>query len=145
MWQQLPGTPHAGMNVVEYDLSADPRKADAAEAAARDKALAKRKDAAKDKKAAAAPKPAPTPTPEPDEEDEDGEEEDDEKPAAGDDAGSALDPELREILSDPFRSQRRRYLAPGRYTVEIRSGSAVATTTLRITPPKDQDASDERP
>jgi photosystem II stability/assembly factor-like uncharacterized protein len=144
VWQQMPGTSDAGMNVVEYDLSANPRKADAAEAAARDKALAKRKDAAKDKKAAA-PKPAPTPTPEPDEEEEDGEEDQDEKPAADDDVGSALDPELREILSDPFRSQRRRYLAPGRYTVEIRSGSAVATTTLRITPPKDQDAPDEQP
>jgi photosystem II stability/assembly factor-like uncharacterized protein/predicted nucleic acid-binding Zn-ribbon protein len=148
VWKELPGTAERGMNVVEYDLSADPRKADAAEAAAREKALAKRKDATKDEKRAAA-KPAGTAAEPESDEDADADEEDgedgDEKPAAGDEVGAALDPELREILSDPLRSQRRRYLPPGRYTVEIRSGSAVATTTLRIKAPKDDERAGERP
>ena len=53
VWKTIEGTRNAGMNVVEYDLSADPKLADAAEKVARDKALAKekKKDEEKDKDA----------------------------------------------------------------------------------------------
>ena len=43
-----------------------------------------------------------------------------------------LDPETYELLADPLRATRKRYLPPGKYTVEIRSGGAVEKTTLNV-------------
>lgn len=40
LWKELPAVSRRGMNQIEYDLSADPKLADAAEAARRGKALA---------------------------------------------------------------------------------------------------------
>ena len=56
-----------------------------------------------------------------------------------------LDPELERILADPLRSTRRRYLPPGRYTVEVRSVGATAKSRLTIKAPKDDGAEGGRP
>jgi len=137
LWKEIDGTSAAGMNVVEYDLSTDAKLADAAEAKAREKALAKEKEKDKDKegekkdagkKAEAAKKPSA----EEDEEDEDDDsaKADDDKPSAG--PAKPLDPKLYDLLADPLRSTRRRYLPPGKYTVELRSGDAVEKTKLNV-------------
>ncbi len=47
LWKELDGTSRRGMNVVEYDLSADAKLADAAEAKARAKEKEKAEDKAK--------------------------------------------------------------------------------------------------
>jgi hypothetical protein len=47
------------------------------------------------------------------------------------------------VLADPLRSTRKRYLPPGKYTVEVRAGGATATSTLRVKPPKEGDGDDE--
>ena len=49
-WKQLDGTQNPGMNVVEYDLSADSKLADEAEKVAREKALEKEKKKNDDEK-----------------------------------------------------------------------------------------------
>ena len=51
-----------------------------------------------------------------------------------------LDPALERLLADPLRSSRRRYLPPGRYTVEVRSGAAMSTSRLTIKAPKEDGA-----
>jgi hypothetical protein len=164
-WKELDGTSRRGMNVVEYDLSADAKLADAAEGKAREKALAKEKEKEKEKakegekgkdadegikgkeagSAGAASKPekptAPTAAtaakkePPPDEdEDDDADaakpEEGRPSPAAG--PSRPLDPELYDMLADPLRATRKRYLPPGKYTVEIRSGQSMEKTTLNV-------------
>ena len=58
LWRELPGTSLPGMNVVEYDLSADPKLADAAEATAL--AKARQKQAAAKSGDKARPPPLPT-------------------------------------------------------------------------------------
>ena len=35
-------------------------------------------------------------------------------------------------MTDPLRGSRRRYLPPGKYTVEVRSGDSIAKTTLKV-------------
>jgi hypothetical protein len=130
------------MNVVEYDLTVEPRLADAAEAAARTRA---REKEAREKAAAArvpgakAPSPAPPPDPAEDEEDVD------EKPesTASTSGKPMLDPELERVLSDPMRASRKRYLPPGRYTVEVRAGGATSSAPLRVKEPKAGDDADE--
>jgi hypothetical protein len=149
-WKELEGTSVRGMNVVEYDLSADAKLADAAEAKAREKALAKEKEREKDKEAdrkdgegkqTAAGKPAKTEKPaanvarkasgdEDEDEEEDSGKPEEERPAAG--PARPLDPKLYELLADPLRSTRKRYLPPGKYTVEIRSGQSVEKTKLNV-------------
>ena len=127
VWRELEGTPRAGLNVVEYDLSADPKLADAAEEKARAVARAKQEAAKAEEPAAAA--------------DDEAEAVDEETPEATSSSSGKpmLDAELERVLSDPLRSTRRRYLAPGRYTVEIRSGEATATTRLVVQAPKTDD------
>ena len=137
LWRELPGESRPGMNVVEYDLSADPKRADAAEATARAKARQKQA-AAKSSGEAAAPAEAAE------------EEEDEEEAATPEQTSSAsgkamLDPELERLLADPLRSTRRRYLPPGRYTVEIKTAGATATSRLTVKAPKDEDAEGGRP
>ncbi|HEY6147824.1 MAG TPA: hypothetical protein VIZ69_09000, partial [Thermoanaerobaculia bacterium] len=136
VWKELEGTATAGMNVVTYDLSADPKFADAAEAKAREKALAKEKEKEKDKPAAAA-KPATPPASgaaaPADEEEEDADEPpkpEERTPAAA--LKRPLDPELDRLLSDPMRASRKRYLAPGKYTVEIKAGGETQKTPLVV-------------
>ena len=110
-----------GMNVVEYDLSADPKLADAAEAAARAKARARSRPAAQAGgrgrrrrrrergggrrggrgDARGRPRPAP--------------------------ASRCSTPSWSACSPTRCAARRRRYLPPGRYTVEIRSGGATAT------------------
>ncbi len=126
-WKELTAPPASGFNVIEYDLSADPKLADAAEAKARDKALA-----------AARPKdPAPLPPPPSAaaaDADDDAEppKADEEKPAAG--PKKPLDPDLYRLLEDPLRATRKRYLPPGTYSVLIHSGNASQKTTLKVLP-----------
>ncbi len=148
------------MNVIEYDLSADAKLADAAEAKARQKALAKEKEKEsekekskdggeikegdKEKERDAAPaasnpeKPAgkataaakkPASDEDEDEEDDAGKPEE-ERPAAG--PLRPLDPAIYDLLADPQRATRKRYLLPGKYTIEIRSGESVEKTTLKV-------------
>ncbi|MEO8191461.1 MAG: glycosyl hydrolase [Acidobacteriota bacterium] len=121
-WKELTGPASAGFHVIEYDLTADPTLADAAEARSREKALA-------------AVKPVTPPA-------ASGEVEDDDAAPAkpGDEKAAAaapkkpLDADLYRLLEDPLRATRKRYLPPGRYTVEIRSGSAAQKTVLRVLP-----------
>jgi hypothetical protein len=160
LWKEMDGTSRHGMNVVEYDLSADAKLADAAEAKAREKALAKEKEKEKakdadkekeedkdkgkdtvaagaaskpEKPAAAAATAAKKPTSDEDEDEDDDAgkpEEDRPSPAAG--PSKPLDPELYDLLADPLRAARKRYLPPGKYTVEIRSGQSTEKTTLNV-------------
>lgn len=64
-----------------------------------------------------------------DEEDDDGKPEE-ERPAAG--PPRPLDPEIYDLLADPLRATRKRYLPPGKYTIEIRSAESVEKTTLKV-------------
>lgn len=148
-WKELTDTSRPGYNEVVYDLSAEPKLADAAEAAARAKAAEKKAAAdkekdkdkakgtdadAKDKKEAAPASPAPPAE----------DEEPDEEAADKTDGGRPLlDAELQNLLADPLRSTRRRYLPPGKYTVELRSGTATSTTTLEVKPPKADQGGDD--
>jgi photosystem II stability/assembly factor-like uncharacterized protein len=134
VWQELGATSQQGYNAVEYDLGADPAKADAAEATARAKALEKKDAAAKDKPAAG-DKPAG------DEPEEDEEEEGAPKPPSG--APPVLDDQLQAALADPLRATRKRYLPPGRYTVEITAGGETAKTRLTVKPPRDPARADD--
>jgi photosystem II stability/assembly factor-like uncharacterized protein len=120
-WTRLEGTASEGLNVIEYDLSADPDLATAAEAVARSKAL---EELEKTKSA----KPA-DPEPAVEDEDEDTEEAEVSAPP--------LDDELHGLLADPLRDSRARYLPPGKYTVEIRAGKLKKTTRLTVEPPKE--------
>jgi photosystem II stability/assembly factor-like uncharacterized protein len=138
LWRELPGTSVAGMNVVEYDLSADPKLADAAEATA----LAK----ARQKEAAAKPPDATAAAADADEtEDADEEAEPPPEQTSSTSGKAMLDPALERLLADPLRSSRRRYLPPGRYTVEIRSSGATATSRLTIKAPKEDGTEADRP
>ena len=144
LWKELAATATPGLNVVEYDLSADPARAAAAEAAARKRALEKQKQA----QAGGAARPAAPPA-EPDEEEddlalEDGEEE----PAAEPTAASGqpmLDADLQQLLADPRHASRKRYLPAGKYTVEITAGRESSRTTLTVTPAKEEGGNEDRP
>jgi hypothetical protein len=137
VWRELDGTQARGLNVVEYDLAADPAKADAAEAVAREKARAREaREKAEEPAASAASD---------DEEDdeEDAADKPDEKQAAAAPAKPLTDPELRRILADPLRGARKRYLPPGKYTVEVASAGLVDKTSLTVKPPKEDKADEE--
>jgi hypothetical protein len=131
VWRELDAAGEAGLNVVEYDLSADPARADAAERVAVEKARAKE---ARDK--AAEPAAA---VPEDEDEQEDREEEDekaDDEKTAQARPKPVTDPELARMLADPLLGTRKRYLPPGKYTVEIAAAGVVEKTALTIKPPK---------
>jgi hypothetical protein len=145
VWQELSATGTPGLNVVSYDLSADPKMADAAEAAARAKTAAAEKQAEKGKaRKPAAPK-APAPVTEPDaaEPEEEPTEEEDAAATSSSSGKADVDPELERILADPLRSSRPRYLKPGKYTVEIRVGGTTTTTALTLKPAKDSSDDEE--
>ena len=160
LWKELEGTSAAGLNVVEYDLSTEAKLADAAEAKAREKALAKEKEREQEKEreaekkdgdgkeagkkdvektkdasarppagAAAAAKKASGDDEEDEDEEEPGKPEEDRPPAG---PAKPLDQKLHELLADPLRSTRKRFLPPGKYTVEIRSSQAVEKTKLNV-------------
>jgi hypothetical protein len=131
-WKVLDGGTPSGLAVVEYDLSADAALADAAEAKAKEKAAAPKTDKTeKPDSSAPASKAAVAAA-----EDEDDDADDAEKPAPPP-AKKPLDPALEKLLADPLRATRKRYLAPGRYTVEIRSGGETRKTPLVIQAEKD--------
>jgi hypothetical protein len=179
VWKDLDGPSAGGINVDDYDLSSEPKLADAAESKAREKALAKEKEKEKEKekdkdkekpsskdtsetpaeKAASAEppkeakpsdvaaervgpkeetKPAVAKKAAPVEEDEEEDEEkpEKEKPPAG--PAKPLDPQLYKQLEDPLRPTRKRYLPPGKYTIEIRAGSTTDKTTLEVKPETDR-------
>jgi photosystem II stability/assembly factor-like uncharacterized protein len=133
VWKQLTDSGQRGLNVVDYDLSADPKLADAAEAATRAKALEEQR--ARAAKAGAAAKPSPV------DEGEEEEEGTEDKSAAA--AGKPmLDADLQQLLADPLRASRKRYLPSGLYSVEIASGGRVERTTLLVKLPKEDGKSD---
>ncbi len=143
LWKELDGTQIAGMNVVEYDLSAEPKLADAAEATAREKALAKQTEREKGEKPAAAEAKKKAVEEEDEGEEQESAKSQEEKPSAQ--PGKPLDPELYRLLTDPLRASRKRYLPPGKYTIEIRAGSATDTTSLEIKPEKEDSDEGDRP
>ncbi len=129
IWKEWTAPSVAGFNAVDYDLSADAARADANEEAMRqeavdaarkpvDKAVGETGEVAKDPEA-----------------EEDGE---------GDEAGTkATPPEIADLLADPLRRERDRYLPSGRYTVEISAGAEKATTRLVVKAPKTEASGDE--
>jgi photosystem II stability/assembly factor-like uncharacterized protein len=139
VWKELKAAALAGLNEIEYDLSADARLAEAAEARAREKARAEqaRVDAQKKKEP---PRKEPEKTDTAVEDEEGGEPADTTASASG---RPALDAELERILADPLRSTRRRYLVPGRYTLEMKAAGATATSTLTVKAPKEDAAGDD--
>jgi hypothetical protein len=137
-WRELTATGGAGFNVLEYDLSADPARATAAEAVARAKALEKRKQAGAN--APAAPAEAEDAEDEDldaagteDEEDEDG---DVERPPSAS-GQPLLDADLQQLLADPHHARRKRYLPAGKYTIEIAAGGELDRTTLVVKPARE--------
>ena len=133
VWKEWTASSTAGFNAVDYDLSADPARADANEEALRkeaEDAAAKSKkpadgDAVREPEAAKA-------APEPGEDDE------------AEEAGSKATPaEVAALLADPLRKTRTRYLPPGRYAVEIAVGAEKATARLHVKPPKKEAAPPE--
>jgi photosystem II stability/assembly factor-like uncharacterized protein len=130
VWKRFDGTAATGLNVVDYDLSADPKLADAAEAVARKKALERIKQKEAEQAKAAGAKGAKA--------GEKGGVAAPEEEAEADEAKAAerpLDEDLLAILADPLRETRSRFLLPGRYTVEVTSGGVTETTTLVIKAP----------
>ena len=142
MWKELADTAQPGVNEIEYDLTVDPKRADAAEAAAKAKAREKEAREKELEQKAAKGKPAATPSPSPSPAAEEEAEEPPEKTASTS-GKPMLDPELERLLADPFRSTRTRYLPAGKYTVEVRAGGASSTSTLTVKPPKDTGADEE--
>jgi photosystem II stability/assembly factor-like uncharacterized protein len=134
VWKELQATSRPGFNAIDYDITADPARATAAEAVARTKALERRKQ----EKPAASSAPPQEPA---DEESEDldlEEEEDEDAEAAPSDAGRPmLDADLRQLLADPLHASRKRYLPAGSYTVELSAGAERDRTTLRVKAPKE--------
>jgi photosystem II stability/assembly factor-like uncharacterized protein len=142
VWRELTATAVPGLNAIDYDLTADPARATAAEAVARTKGLEKQKQA----KAGGAPARPAVAEEEEDEADEavvEGEDEEDSEEASEPASGSGrplLDADLQQLLADPLHASRQRYLPPGRYTIELSAAGQAARTTLRVKPPKtDQD------
>jgi photosystem II stability/assembly factor-like uncharacterized protein len=124
-WRTMESASAQGLNVVEYGLEADPKLADAAEAAAREKALAK---AAKAKEG--------EPRADGQEKKEGGDEEAGEEKPAARGGGQPLDQDVLDLLADPLRASRRRFLPPGKYTVLIAVGENQAKTTLTVKGPR---------
>jgi hypothetical protein len=137
VWKELSARAASGLNVLEYDLSADPARVGAAEAIARTRALEKQQSAR-------AATPAPTVPPEPEDEGDEQAEDDEEEdaPLAAASGRPMLDADLQQLLADPLHVSRKRYLPAGTYTVEIAAGREVDRTTLRVKPAK-KDRDDE--
>jgi photosystem II stability/assembly factor-like uncharacterized protein len=131
VWKEASTVSVAGLNVFEYDLTADPARADAAEADLRKRREAKAQAEEEMEKKFAPPKAAADAGAKEGDDADDGEE-----GADGAKAGRPLPPDLEAALADPYRSQRTRYLPPGTYTVEVAAGGKSATTTLEMTKPK---------
>ncbi len=127
-WKEWTTPSAAGFNAVDYDLSADPARADANEEALR-KEAAEAAAKEKERKAGKGAEPAgadvaatPDPPAGDDEEDEAGAE--------------TTPPEVAGLLADPLRKTRGRFLPAGRYTVEIAVGGEKAKTSLVLKAPK---------
>jgi photosystem II stability/assembly factor-like uncharacterized protein len=130
VWKELSASAAPGLNVLEYDLTADPARARAAEAVARTKALEKQK-------LARATAPAVTVPPEPEEDldeqaEDDDEDDDDAAPAAAASGRPMLDADLQQLLADPLHASRKRYLPAGSFTVKIEAGREADRATLRV-------------
>jgi photosystem II stability/assembly factor-like uncharacterized protein len=148
VWKEIAATSAAGLNVYEYDLSADAARADASEAAVRqrqmdkqkaqeelDKRFAPAKDEAKD----AAKEPAKEATKEATKAAA-AEDEDDDGPAASGGPEKPMPPDLLALLADPYRGKRTRTLPPGTYTIEITAAGKTSKTTLDVKTPKKEDS-----
>ncbi len=139
VWTELTATASPGLNVAEYDLSADPKRATAAEAVARAKALEKQKQ-----ERASGPATPPAAEPPDDELDEYEDDETDEEAEPTSTSGRPLlDADLQQLLADPLHASRKRYLPAGTYTVEIAAAGQTDRTTLRVKPAKEDNNSEE--
>ena len=139
VWKEIPTASVAGMNVFEYDVTADAKRADAAEADVKRRRETKGKAQDELDKKFAPPKADLKPEPAGG---DDAEEGDGDAGAAGPAAGGGpekpLPPDLEALLADPYRSARTRYIPPGTYSVEIRSGKAASAATLEVKRPKSE-------
>jgi photosystem II stability/assembly factor-like uncharacterized protein len=135
VWKEVKTTSGPGINVFEYDLTADAAKADAAEAASR-----KRRTEKAEAQEELDRKFSPKETKEKGREDREGaENEGTESPAAqAASASKPLPPDVQKLLADPYLAKRTRYLPPGVYTVEIAAGGKRATTSLEVKKPKSE-------
>ena len=136
VWKEVSTKSGAGMNVYEYDLTADAKKADAAEADVKKRRDEKGKAQEELDKKFAPPKSDLKPEPAGGDDAEEGE--GDAGAAMGGGPEKPLPPDLEALLADPYRGTRTRYLPPGTYTVEIRAGKAASATTLEVKRPKSE-------
>ena len=136
VWKEWTAPSAAGFNAVDYDLSADPARADANEEALRKEAAEAAAKEKEKKGGKGADEAAPAAAPKGD-------------AAAGDDeeaeevGSKATPPEVAALLADPLRKTRDRYVPAGRYTVEIAVGAERATTKLVLKAPKQESAADD--
>jgi hypothetical protein len=77
------------------------------------------------------------------EEEDDAAKPEEEHPSSAAGPSRPLDPELYDLLADPLRAARKRYLPPGKYTVEIRSGASMEKTTLKVQAEKEPGFGDD--
>jgi len=134
VWKEASAASVAGLNVFDYDLTADPARADAAEADLRKRLEEKSKAqeeveqrfSSKEKKESA----------ESESEGGDAEEGDGSEAPAAASSTKPLPPDLEAALADPYRGKRTRYLPPGTYTVEVEAAGKAATTKLEVKKPK---------
>jgi hypothetical protein len=131
VWKEATATSVAGLNVFEYDLTADLARADAAEADLKKRGEAKAQAQEEMEKKFAPPKGAPEAGAK-----KGDDADDDEEGAEAAKTDRPLPPDLEAALADPFRSRRTRYLPPGTYTVEISAAGMTATTKLEVRKPK---------
>ncbi len=141
VWKEASAVSVAGLNVFEYDLTADPARADAAEADLRrrleEKAKAQeeidQRFSSKEKKEG----------PEGERREDEPDDGDGSDASAGAPASKPVPPDLVAALADPYHSTRTRYLPPGTYTVEIASAGKTATTKLEVKKPKVESLPDD--
>jgi photosystem II stability/assembly factor-like uncharacterized protein len=133
VWKEIATNSGSGMNVFEYDLTADAAKADAAEVDLKKRRVEKAK-AQEELDRRFSPKGK--------KESGEGEKGGDGENGSGNYSAAAiseqkpLPPEVEKLLADPYLEKRTRYLPPGTYTVEIAARGKAASTTLEVKPPK---------
>ena len=137
VWREISTTSAPGLNVYEYDLTADAGKADAAEADVRKRLEEKAKAQEELDKRFSPPKAGTTADGKPDDaRPGDGEEDEEAGETASGGPEKPLPPDLEALLADPYRGKRTRYLPPGTYTVEIAAGGKSATSKVEVKKPK---------
>lgn len=139
VWAERTADTRPGLNVFVYDLTADPKRADAAEIERR-RREGERAEAREDLRKRFAPKP---PEGGPAEKEgaasaaEEGDEEGDEA------VEKPLRADVLALLADPLIERRARYLPPGTYSIEIAVGDRAVRTKLTVKAPKGKGEEDD--